>query len=156
MVVIDPYQIWQNNFGGCSFPNGLAMLNSTYFPYESPAKYALGRNMPWAREAGVRFYSDFDLYGEGGRVVPRSKYGLHASGHVSFEQMVDQVLVPLIAGRWRETEIILLHGENPVDYAQAFKKKVGLDRGQLNIRSNLDRYDPTKPLSRPGFRLPLE
>lgn len=156
IVIISPFDLLQHNFGGTYFGSrSLVVIHSAPFPYEQDAKYLVGTNLKWINSLGGKFYIDSDVRGEGGRVIPDRRYGLHASGHVTFNEMTDEVLVPLLGDNWSGKQIIIVHGQHPVTYERALRGKLGLDPDAgLEIISRLTRYDPTNPL-RGGYRLRL-
>ena len=82
-----------------------------------------------------------------------AKQGLHASGHATFPELVD-VIDGMLGGVYKGKKIVLVHGDQPMNFAQDLKKRIGA-KG-LKIISNLDRYDPQKPISSPGFKLRLD
>jgi hypothetical protein len=132
------------------------VIHSAPFPYARHAKSKMGDNQKWIRSQGGRYYKDFEIYGAGGRVQPsRNPLKLHVSGHATFEQMADDVIGPLLNGVYKGKQLILVHGENPVGYAQALKKRFGNPSG-LEVVASLDRYKPTDPFTHSGFRLNLD
>lgn len=157
IVVVSPFDKLQDHFGGAFFREGLVVIFSSPFPYEQQAKYSMGANYRWVQEVirrdGGRYYADVDIKGQGGRVRGEVKWGLHASGHVSLDEALDEVLFPLLGGQYRGKKIVLIHGEHPVNYEREIRERLGLDRqSELEIFSRLTRYDPRRPL-RGGFRL---
>jgi hypothetical protein len=155
VIVLGPHDILPYHLGGIYFPHGLAVVYSSYFVYEDRAKYLVGANRKWLREIvanGSRLYADFTTYGQGGIVVPDGKFGIHASGHATMEEMIGQVLIPLL-GNPKGKHLILGHGEHPVKYARVIKKTLGLDHpDDLKIHAKFKRYNPRKPDSG-GFTL---
>jgi mRNA degradation ribonuclease J1/J2 len=155
VVVVTPYDIMRHQFGGVHFP-GLSVIHSAPFPYARNAKVKLGDSQRWIRSQGGHYFTDFEIQGVGGRVIPsRNPYFLHVSGHATFEQMIDSVISPLLNGIYRNKQLILVHGENPVRYAEAMGRRLGNPAG-LEIVSSLDRYRPSDPFKYSGYRLVLE
>ena len=164
LVVTTPYKLLRHEFGGVSFRHGLDVFYMSFYPYQDSAKYRLGENLSWVNMVdkeqirgsnGARVYMDFNTYGQGGRVDPftpnykvRGKeQGLHASGHATFEQLVE-----IASGLGGKTNV-LVHGDKPVNFATGLQKKLGK---KVKIISRLNRYNPAKPISSPGFKMRLD
>lgn len=164
LVVTTPYRLLRHDFGGASFRHGLGVFYMSFYPYQDSAKYRLGESVAWINMVDkeqikgsnrARIYMDFDTYGQGGRVDPYNanyqvggkKQGLHASGHATFEQLVE--IANALGGRIN----VLVHGDKPANFAAGLQKRLG--KG-VEIISKLDRYDPAKPISHPGFKLRLD
>lgn len=166
LVVIDPYRLFRHEFGGGWFGNGLSVLHSAHFPYQGYAKRFLAENTRWVGEQRGKHLMDFEVKGMGGRVVNqpnygagnmggKKRYGLHASGHATFEEMV-AILDGLVGGNFSGKKLVLVHGQSPERYERALRKRLGLDRtADLEIVSRMDRYDPKKPVSRNGWEMKL-
>ncbi len=69
--------------------------------------------------------------------------------------MAEKVIIPLLGGVYRNKQLILVHGENPVKYGEKLLKRLGKPRG-LEVVTSLDRYKPSDPFKYSGFRLQLE
>ena len=162
IVVMDPYQVLENRLGGIGWGrHGLAVVHSSYYIYDKPDKWHAAANLGWINDLAkrgieARYYADFNVYGDGGRATVGANYaeggkvrGLHASGHATFEEMFE-ILHGLLGGRYKGKKIVLMHGQNPYLYKRAFEERLGLDNGELEIVAKVDRYDPRKPLERPG------
>lgn len=167
IVMMGPYQVLENRLGGIGWGNqGLAVVHSSYYVYDKPAKWHYAANLGWVgnlAKQGVkaRYYSDFDVYGDGGRAEVGANYeeggkvrGLHASGHATFEEMFEMIH-GLLGGVYRGKKLVLVHGQHPYLYKQAFEERLGLDNGELKIVAKVDRYDPRQPLSKPGHEISL-
>ena len=158
MIVISPFELLQHNFGGCYFGGKrLVSMFSSYFQYEQDAKYLVGANLSWLNQMNGKYYIDSDIRGQGGAVMSKVLYGLHASGHATFKEMMDHVLIPLLGDRWSGKRVVLVHGENPVVYSRAMEDYLGLKKHNsgLTIISKLKRYNPEEPLEG-AFKLRLE
>ena len=170
MVVTTPYRILRHDFGGVFWRRGLGVVYLSYYPYQDESKYFLGESLGWVNEVDreqmkgskrARMYTDFSIIGQGGRVDPHTpsyeaglpKQGLHASGHATFSELAG-IIDGMLGGVYKGKTIVLVHGDQPVNFAHDLQKRIGA-RG-LKILSNLDRYDPAKPISRPGFKLRLD
>jgi hypothetical protein len=155
VVVISPFDVMRHMFGGVYFA-GLSVMHSAPFPYARQAQSRMGDNQKWIREQGGKYFKDFDIYGSGGLVTPsKNPYFLHISGHATFDQMVTQVISPLLDGQYKDKQLILVHGVNPVRYATAMRSRLGNPEG-LEIIASLDRYKAADPFNFPGFRLNLD
>jgi mRNA degradation ribonuclease J1/J2 len=152
IVVVTPYDSLRYMFGGVYFKN-LSVIHSAPFPYAQQAKVRLADNQKWIKSVSGKYFTDFNIQGYGGRVQPSNNpYYLHVSGHVTFEQMVDQVVQPLLGGVYKDKTLILVHGQHPAKYAEAMRERMGNPEG-LKIVSNIDRYRPDSPMTAGGFRI---
>jgi len=155
IVVIPPWQLLRTEFSGLRNHRKIAALHATYFPFEAREKYNVADSWRWVRGEGGKFYADFDIHGYGGTVVPSSfPWGLHASGHASFREIVN--IVDALLGESRVgKQIILTHGDHPGRYGRELATELGRRLGEVKIHSSLPHYDPRYPLIAPGFKLRL-
>ena len=131
------------------------VIYSAPFPYQSAAKYRIGANLVWIKQQNGHFFADFEVLGTGGRVVPKPSGRLHASGHATFPQMIDEILIPLLGNTFSGKTVILIHGEHPVSYATQLKQRLRLNNpSSLRVISRLPNYDPANPEAT-YFKLPL-
>lgn len=151
ILVISPYDLLIHHLP-IAFKKPPTVLYSSPFPYSQDSKYTVAANYHWALGHHGRFFADFKVFGNS-RVVPDLSARLHASGHAPFNQMVDEVIIPLL-GNFAGKTLVIVHGEHPLNYAQALRRRLGLDRpSSLTIVDSIKRYRPDELKS--GYRLRL-
>lgn len=156
LVVVAPTDLIRSDFGGLNIKGKITCIHSSYFPYTPGAKHIVGDDKRWLHESGRgQFLADFEISGDGGMVVEKPRYGLHASGHASFQDMV-KIIDGLLGSQRKGKQVILVHGERPGVWADSLagaleKKLIG-----VRVRSNIAHYNHLNPLEQPGFRLPLD
>jgi hypothetical protein len=192
VVVVSPHEFLSYLVGGAVFDEFIYVYSS-YFPYQQHDKLIVGENYKWVQDKFGKssFYADFIVKGRGdaGNIVPiKRDDGLlfHVSGHASFPQMVDHVLLPLLDNKFKGKQIVLEHGADPDVWKRAFLARVSptvllekelieqvtylrdtlkLDRpDQLRIYSHLRGYkpkhplvnDPNDPIGISGFKLRID
>ena len=167
IVVISPYNLFRHVFTGVNFRNGLAAMHCSFYPYQANAKIAMADNIRWVNNVGrnlktneAKYYSDFTVHGDGGRVSEvrnyfedgtRKVWSLHASGHATFEEMAASIDI-LLDGVYKGKTLVLMHGQNPRLYKQKLQEKLGRE---IRIIADIAKYDPTDPINNPGFKLRL-
>lgn len=186
VIVLSSYDYFKSELEGVSFEDqGLTVLHAAHYAYERETAERYAANIKWVSKLNreiahdgrrARYFVDFEVGGDGGFVGPGAnyqrddgrKFGLHASGHATFEE-VFSVVHGLLGGVYKDKTLILVHGEHPYTYKRQlidrfmveqeqhfreFGKKLGLaNPGDLKIISKLDTYDPNDPLKKKGFRL---
>ena len=148
VVVISPYDVMQDQFDGVAYTNGLKVIWSASFPYESEAKLFMGANNMWIKRAGGKFVADVDVRGQGGRVDRRiaDEGILHVSGHANPMQIKKAISII------KPNTVVITHTDKPATVAVEMKKWFG---EKIRIIWQMDTYSSEEPLKKPGFYLPL-
>lgn len=176
VVVMSPWDLLQKSFPKMYAKHGVTYVWSSYYTYDQASKDNLSSNFYWLKERNNKEEGKFNFYGDlepsrggkGHEVTPKlhDKGPFHASGHATFEQLFDKVLVPLLDGKYKDKTVILVHGSEPGLYSSSLrkelieyedkrlretafwaKKRLGLRNPEdLKIIWQLDRYNPNRPL----------
>ncbi len=176
VVVLSPWDLLYKTFPKMYAKHGVTYVWSSYYTYDDDSKLNVSSNFNWLKERDAKekgkytFYGDLEpaRRGKGIEVTPKLHENgpFHASGHATFEQLFDKVLIPLLDGKYKDKAVILVHGSEPGAYASAIKrglseyedkklaqtafwarKRLGLARPEdLKIIWQLDRYNPNRPL----------
>ncbi len=188
VVVVSPHEFLDYLFGGTYLPEGIVYVYCSYYPYQRHDKLIVADNYQWVGRKGGLFYGDFIVDKKNKSIKPTirdDQLTFHVSGHASFAQMLEKVLLPLLDGKYKGKQIVLEHGASPDVWKRAFlaslkpdklienelseqesilRKKLGLDKpSQLGIYSHLPGYkpkypiidDPKDPIGITGFKLPI-
>ena len=163
VVVTSPTRLLMKDFNGGFWPRKAAVVYSSPFPYAINQKYQAAANKEWVEKTtGGNFIADFEVYGRGGRVSPgMSRFGpLTSSGHGTYQQNL-QLLIDLLGGQYKDKEIVVIHGEHTLSYAQMLerdiKKRLGLKNpNDLKITGRLNVYNPSNPRKQKGHWIRLD
>lgn len=171
VIVLSPWDLLEKSFPKMYAKHGVTYVWSSYYTYDTDSKRNVSANYYWLkREQNNNFYADLVVPsgGKGIRVMPRlhEQGPFHASGHATFEQLFDKVLVPLLDSKYKDKSVILVHGSEPAVYASTLQKnlseyedrrlantaawankRLGLSRPEdLKIIWQIARYDPRNPI----------
>lgn len=146
VIVVSPYEDIVKKTQGLHAPKGIKVIWSSYYLYDASAKELvtdIDRRLKERRD-GSEIVADYRLSKSGYRVAPEThpRGPFHASGHATYPQMRDQVLVPLLGpmDTWADKTIILTHGADPGAYAGSLKQQLEEQQRTLfNIEQNLKR-----------------
>jgi len=171
VIVMDPWEHLQYNFGSTVLAKGLSYIWSSYYVYDVDSKRIFGANISWLKQQGqiypekqFQYFADFTALGN--NIIQRPTHDgmtFHASGHGTFSFMAD-LAANLI--KPSGATIVLMHGQHPTNYARnlrehlamqektaaetsvALTKAIGPNHpSRLRIIHKLDAYDPASPLN---------
>lgn len=171
VIVVDPWEYLQYNFGRTVLKKGLSYIWSSYYTYDVDSKRIFGANAAWLKQQARLFTNkDFtyfaDFTARGNSVVHQPTHEemvFHASGHGTFSFMAD--LAATLTNPSGAT-VILVHGKQPTSYARSLReywekqereaaqtsaelaKIIGPKHpSKLKIIHKLATYDPVEPLN---------
>lgn len=175
VLVISPAEFLSHLVGN-AYMKKFVYIYSSYYPYQDKDKMIMGANYQWVyhRYGSHAHYSDYTIQGDGESCVVKPirrdpTLLFHVSGHATFTQMVDSIIMPLLDGKYKGKHLVIEHTADPEVWKRAFlermkpqelmerelhdtvnflKKRVGLHRAEeLRIHSHLRNYNPHMPLS---------
>lgn len=154
VLVLSPYDNLIKAIGGADV-SGLSVIYSAPFPYREDDKHRVAALRNFTTSRGGRWYADFVIYGDGGRVipVPPDEAAWHCSGHAFFPKNMEMLAV--IAPP--RATIYFVHGQHLERYALAAREwfKKMKKRTDLKFVDYLDHVDSLRPHERPGHTIHL-
>jgi hypothetical protein len=112
--------------------------------------------MAQTNASGGKFYSDFNIYGDGGRVNYSGDVGngFHNGGHASFEERME-ILLRMVP-KSKPVTMYMIHTEHP-ELAAHDAFEYFRERGVNNVTfvGRFDHYDKSDPFNRTGHFINL-
>lgn len=152
VILVSPYEILQDQFGGVNLTHGVSMFWSAPSVYEKGSRDLWTVNKNWLMGAPFHggWFGDFEVVGGTVRSV-KNKYGrAHTSGHATSKQ-IRMVLDTLVGRDRKNVPVYLVHTDKPDEAAEALKP-LG---NKIKIVSSFPKYDPKDPFVKSGARFRL-
>lgn len=152
VILVSPYEIYQDQFGGVDLTPGVSVFWSAPSIYEKGAADLWKVNNSFIKGAPFHggWFGDFEV--RGNAVVPvNSPYGrAHTSGHATASE-IREMLDALVGADRKNVPVYLVHTDKPEEAAEALKP-LG---DKIKVTWAFPRYDPKDPFVKNGARFRL-